>query len=562
MIRPQPFQFFFLLLMLMTAISAHSDDPLNRAYGRSMVVTPYGIVATTYVQASQAGARILEQGGSAIDAGIAANAVLGVAEPMMNGVGGDLFAIYWDAKTGKLYGLNASGWAPRGLTIEHLREKGITEMPQKGIDSVTVPGAVDGWTKLHERFGKLPWKQLFTPAIFYARNGYAVPEIIQGYWDAAAPELIDKESRRIYLRGGRAPKLGELFRNPELAATLTMIANQGRNAFYKGDIAQAILKTSAELGGTMTAEDLADFSAEWMEPISITYRDWKIYELPPNGDGMAALEMLNIMEQSQPSPDGPTSAAELHKRIEAMKLAYADVKAYNGDPRFSKIPVSQLLSKSFAAQRASLIDPARAKCDVAPGALSGSDTTYLSVIDREGNILSLIQSNYDAFGSGITVRGMGFALQDRGGLFSLDPKSPNALAGRKRPFHTIIPAFMERGSQHIGFGIMGGMNQPLAHAQFVSNVVDYHMNIQAALEEPRFTVSGKLGCNIVIESRIPAESLKQLAAMGHVLDVRGKYSTAMGRGQAVLNDGDMKVHFGASDPRADGAAVPEVQPMR
>jgi gamma-glutamyltranspeptidase/glutathione hydrolase len=272
--------------------------------------------------------------------------------------------------------------------------------------------------------------------------------------------------------------------------------------------------------------------------------------------------MLNIMEQSQPSPDGPASAAELHMRIEAMKLAYADVKAYDGDPRFGAIPVSQLISKNFAEKRAELIDPARANCDVAPGALTGSDTTYLTVIDREGNILSLIQSNYEMFGSGITVRGMGFALQDRGGLFSLDPKSPDALAGRKRPFHTIIPGFMEHGSQHIGFGIMGGMNQPLAHAQFVSNVVDYRMNIQAALEEPRFTVSGKLGCNIVIESRVPSDSLQLLSGMGHVLDVRKEYSTTMGRGQAVLDDTNTKIHYGASDPRADGTAVPETAPMQ
>jgi gamma-glutamyltranspeptidase/glutathione hydrolase len=299
-----------------------------------------------------------------------------------------------------------------------------------------------------------------------------------------------------------------------------------------------------------------------VEPVSTTYRDWKVYELPPNGDGIAALEMLNIMEQWQPSPDGPASAAELHARIEAMKLAYADVKAYDGDPRFGAIPVSQLISKSFAERRAKLIDSSRANCDVAPGALSGSDTTYLTIIDREGNILSLIQSNYEMFGSGITVRGMGFALQDRGGLFSLDPKSPNALAGRKRPFHTIIPGFMEHGTQHIGFGIMGGMNQPLAHAQFVSNVVDYHMNIQAALEEPRFTVSGKLGCNIVIESRVPAESLQLLGGMGHVLDVRKEYSTTMGRGQAVLDDANNKIHYGASDPRADGAAIPETAPMQ
>jgi gamma-glutamyltranspeptidase/glutathione hydrolase len=551
------------VLLLATFSFCQDKNHPDRAYGRSMVVTPYGIVATSYVQASQAGARILEQGGSAIDAGIAANAALGVGEPMMNGIGGDLFAIYWDAKTGKLYGLNASGWAPRGLTIDHLRAKGVTKMPQAGIDSVTVPGAVEGWAQLHHRFGKLPWKQLFAPAIELARDGYGVPEMIHGYWEGAAPWLADDaESRRVYLPNGQAPETGQLFRNPELAQTLTLLASQGRDAFYKGAIAQAILKTSAELGGSMTTDDLGEFSAEWVEPISTTYRGWKVYELPPNGDGMAALEMLNIMEQTQPAPAGPLSAAELHTRIEAMKLAYADVKAYDGDPRFGKIPVPELTSKEFAAKRAKLIDAVRANCSVAPEALSASDTTYLSVIDREGNILSLIQSNYQEFGSGITVRGMGFVLQDRGALFSLDPKSPNALAARKRPFHTIIPGFMENGSQHIGFGIMGGMNQPLAHAQFVSNVVDYHMNIQAALEAARFTVSGKLGCNIVIESRVPSATLKQLTGMGHVLDVRAEYSTAMGRGQAVLNDTAMKMHFGASDPRADGMAVPERPPVQ
>ncbi len=565
MIRSRMLTALLLSLMLSFVageVSAQDPEHPDRHYARSMVVTEYGIVATSYVQASQAGERILEQGGSAIDAGIAANALLGVAEPMMNGIGGDLFAIYWDAKAGKLYGLNASGWAPRALTIERMRNKGITTMPEFGIDSVTVPGAVDGWAKLHDRFGKLPWAQLFAPAIAYARNGYPVPEMIHGYWEGAASTLADPESQRVYLPNGKAPAIGQIFRNPELAETLSIVANQGPAAFYKGPIAQAILKTEAELGGTMTADDLGEFSAEWVEPISTTYRDWKVYELPPNGDGTAALEMLNIMEQSQPSPAGPTSAAELHTRIEAMKLAYADIKAYDGDPRYSTIPVPELLSKSFAAKRARLIDPAHANCTMAPAALSGSDTTYLSVIDREGNILSLIQSNYNAFGSGITVRGMGFALQDRGALFSLDPKSPNVLAGRKRPFHTIIPGFMEHGTQHIGFGIMGGMNQPLAHAQFVSNFVDYHMNIQAALEEPRFTVSGKLGCNIVIESRVPAETLQQLSGMGHVLDVRKEYSTAMGRGQAVLNDTASKIHYGASDPRTDGAAEPQTPPRQ
>ncbi len=534
----------------------------DRSYGRSVVITKYGIVATSYVQASQAGARVLERGGSAIDAAIAANAVLGVAEPMMNGMGGDLFAIYWDAKTDKVYGLNASGWAPKALTIEYLKAKGVSEMPQSGIDSVTVPGVVDGWTKLHDRFGKLPWRDLFQPAIFYADHGYPVPEMIQDYWKDAVPGLMQNpESQRVFLPGGTAPEVGQIFRNPDIAQALTRIANEGETAFYKGAIAQAILKTSGALGGTMSADDLAQYSSEWVEPISTRYRDWTVYELPPNGDGMAALEMLNIMEQFKPAAGGPHSAAELHTRIEAMKLAYADVEAYDGDPKFGNIPVTQLLSKDFAAKRASLIDPARANCTIAPGALARSDTTYLSVVDRDGNVLSFIQSNYSAFGSGVTVQGTGFVLQNRGALFSLDPRSPDALAGRKRPFHTIIPAFMERGDQHIGFGIMGGMNQPLAHAQFVSNVVDYKMNIQAALEEPRFTVSTKLGCNIVIESRVTPESIEQLTKMGHVLDVRREYSTKMGRGQALLHNSATKVNYGASDPRADGAAVPEAPPM-
>jgi gamma-glutamyltranspeptidase / glutathione hydrolase len=546
------------LVSFLCAAGVVSLAAQDRSYGRSVVSTPYGIVATSYVQASQAGARILEQGGSAIDAAIAANAVLNVSEPMMNGMGGDLFAIYWDAKSGKLYGLNASGWAPQGLTIEHLNAKGITSMPQTGIDSVTVGGMVDGWTKLHDRWGKLPWKALFQPAIFYADHGVPVPEMIHDYWVPYDRELRgNEESRRVFLPGDKVPATGQLFFNPGLANALRLIADHGEDAYYRGAIAQAILKTAAEQGGTMTAEDLATYSAEWVEPISTTYRDWTVYELPPNGDGMAALEMLNIMEQFPPDPAGPHSAGELHTRIEAMKLAYADVKAYDGDPRFSKIPVEQLLAKSFAAQRSKLIDPAKANCSVALGSLGGSDTTYLTVVDSNGNILSFIQSNYSAFGSGITVDGMGFVLQNRGGLFSVDRQSPNALAGHKRPFHTIIPGFMQRGDEHIGFGIMGGFNQPLAHAQFVSNVVDYHMNIQPAMEEPRFTVNGKLGCDIVSESRVTQGSIDQLTKMGHQLEVRKEYTTAMGRGQAVLHDSATGVNYGASDPRADGAAVPE-----
>lgn len=545
------------LVLLSTSMSAQ-----DRSHARSMVVTRYGIVATSHVQASQAGAEILARGGSAADAAIAANAVLGVTEPMANGIGGDLFAIYWDARTGKLYGLNASGWAPQGLTLEHLKAKGATGMPQSGIDSVTVPGAVAGWGKLHERFGKLPWKDNFQPAVFYAENGYPVPEIIHGFWDDPdGAWMQDPESRRVFLPNGKPPAVGKIFRNPDLAKALRLIAQQGSSAFYRGEIARAILSTSQALGGTMSAGDLAEFTPEWVDPISTTYRDWTVYELPPNGQGMAALEMLNIMETSPASSDGPLSVAELHKKIEAMKLAYADLGRYNADPRFAKVPITGMLSKEYAKERAKLIAPDRANCAVAWGSLPSSDTTYLTAVDREGNIVSLIQSNYERFGSGITVRGMGFALQNRGALFSLDPSHPNVLAPRKRPFHTIIPAFMERGDQHIGFGIMGGANQPLAHAQFVSNIADYGMNLQAALENARFTVSPQRGCNILIESRVNPEVRQKLAAKGHQLEVRQEYSTRMGRGQAVLHDSKSRINYGASDARADGSAEPEPPPL-
>ena len=547
----------FLLFLFASAVFAQ-----DRSHARSMVVTRYGIVATSHVQASVAGAQILARGGSTIDAAIAANAVLGVTEPMMNGMGGDLFAIYWDAKAGKLYGLNSRGWAPKGLTIEHVKTKGATAMPDAGIDSVTVPGAVAGWNALHERFGRLAWKDLFQSAIFYADQGNPVTEFVSAYWnDSVAWISQDPEARRIYLPSGKPPALGQVFQNPDLAKALRLIAEKGPAAFYKGEIAAAILRTSNSLGGTMSADDLSEFSPEWVEPISTTYRGWTVYELPPNGQGMAALEMLNMMETSPASPDGPLSVSELHKKIEAMKLAYADLGRYDADPRFAKVPVQGILSKDYARDRAKLIDPAKANCDVAAGTPPTSDTTYLSVVDRDGNIVSLIQSNYELFGSAVAVRGMGFVLQDRGALFSLDPASPNALAPRKRPFHTIIPAFMEHGDQHIGFGIMGGANQPLAHAQFVSDIVDYGMNIQAAIENARFTVSPKRGCNIVIESRVPFDVRQKLSSMGHQLDVRQEYSSAMGRGQAVIHDSKANVNYGASDPRADGSAEPEPPPV-
>jgi gamma-glutamyltranspeptidase/glutathione hydrolase len=546
------------LLLLIASIPAFTQD---RSNARSMVLTRDGIVATSHVQASVAGAQILAKGGSAVDAAIAANAVLGVTEPMMNGIGGDLFAIYWEAKTGKLYGLNSSGWAPQALTVAHIKAKDATRMPSRGIDSVTVPGAVAGWNALHSRFGKLPWKEDLQPAIHYATTGYPVPELIHGFWEGSLEALsTDPESRRVYLPNGKPPDIGQIFTNLDLAKALQSLADEGAAAFYKGRIAQAILTTSRELGGTMAADDLAAFSPEWVDPISTTYRGWTVYELPPNGQGMAALEMLNLMETTSASSDGPSSVSELHKKIEAMKIAYADLYRYDADPRFAKVPVKGLLSKEYAKERARAIDPNKANCEPGPGKPPSSETTYLTAVDREGNIVSLIQSNYAEFGSGITVRGMGFALQDRGALFSLDADSPNVLAPRKRPFHTIIPAFMEKGDQHIGFGIMGGPNQPLAHAQFVSNIVDYGMNIQAALENPRFTVTDEGGCTIAIESRVPASVRDKLTSMGHNFRVDREYSTHMGRGQAVLHDSKTGVNYGASDARADGSA--EIEPPK
>jgi gamma-glutamyltranspeptidase / glutathione hydrolase len=538
--------------------AAHTG--FGRSYGRSLVITQQGVVATSQALASQAGAQILAQGGSAVDAAIAANAVLGVVEPMMDGIGGDLFVLYWDAKSGELSGLNASGHAPSALSPDFLASAGMTAMPLAGIHAVTVPGAVDGWAQLHQHYGNLPWDRLFAPAIAYAEQGFPVTEAVAELW--SAPQSFDRlsshaESSRVFLIDGNPPRQGDVFRNPDLAGAYRCLAAAGSRDFYEGEIAAAILKTSQSLGGTMTAEDLSSFSAEFVEPISIDYRGWRVYELPPNGQGMAALEMLNIMETSPADPSGPLTAAEMHKRIEAMKLAYSDVYRYNADPRICEIPVAKLLSKEHARERARLIDVRTANGLVAAADFTGSDTTYLTVADREGNIVSWIQSIFSNFGSGITIEGMGFALQNRGAGFTLDPAHPNVLAGGKRPFHTIIPGFMERGDEHIGFGIMGGPNQPLAHAQFVSNVVDYGMNLQQALESPRFTKLGPAGCDVMIESRVPDATLRALTEMAHEVQPRRDYTQEMGRGQAIMHDAKTGTNYAASDPRADGAAIPE-----
>lgn len=545
-----------LTLILMDA--AFSQD---RDSARSMVLTERGVVAASQTLAAQAGSEILRRGGSAVDAAIAANAALGVVEPMMNGIGGDLFVIVREAKTGRVTGLNASGPAPAGLTIERLRKAGHKEMPQAGIDTVTVPGCVAGWAALHQRYGKLPWAQLFAPAIHYAENGFPVTEIIAAQWASPVKKLEgDADGAAVYLPGGKAPALGEVFKNPELGRALREIAAEGPDAFYRGGIARAILQKSDKLGGTLSLQDLAAFEPEWVEPVSTDYRGWRVWELPPNSQGIAALAMLNIMERFELGKLSPSGAPLLHLEIEAQKLAYADLARYVADPRVAPAPVKEMLDKGYAARRAELIRKGRAACDVPPGRfpLPGEgDTIYLSAADEEGNLVSLIQSIYLSFGSGIGVPGYGFHLHNRAGLFTLEEGHPNALAPGKRPFHTIIPALMEKDERHIAFGIMGGLNQAQAHAQFVSRVVDHGMNVQQALEAPRFTRTTFGGCGVLIENRIPAAEIRTLQRWKHEVKTVGAYSNNMGGGQAVEWNHRTGVKAGASSPRKDGAAIPQ-----
>ncbi len=526
----------------------------DRSHGRSMVIARGGIVATSQVLASQAGAMILAQGGNAVDAAIAANAVLGVVEPMMCGIGGDLFVLYRDAKTGHITGLNASGAAPAAMTIEALQAKGLKKMDSTGIHSVTVPGCVRGWEAMHRKFGKLAWNKLFGASIRLAADGFPIQEMVGRVWESNVVRA-DAEGVRVFYPGGKAPDIGDLWRNPDLARAMRLIAEKGPDAFYTGDIAAAILAKSRKLGGLMAAPDLASFTPEWVEPISTTYRGWRVFELPPNGQGLAALSMLNILENFDPAP--PYSSLEFHRKIEAMKLAYADLK-FVADTRMVKVPTAGLISKSYAAQRAKLIKPDTANCEVAPGNPPvSSDTTYITVVDRDGNIASWIQSVSGSWASGVTVDGLGFHLHNRGASFSFDRAAANVLAPGKRPFHTIIPGIMEKGDLHIGFGIMSGANQPLAHAQFASYIADHGLNLQAALEAPRFTKSRATGCDVTIESRVGLDTLRELSAKGHQITIAQPYTARMGRGNAVMHNSRTRVNTAASDPRADGAAIPE-----
>lgn len=552
------------LVVSLFALAAPNTFAQDRSQARSMVVSRNGIVAAESPLAAQAGVHILEHGGNAVDAAIATNAMMGVVEPMMNGIGGDLFVIVYDAKANKLYGLNASGWAPKALTPEFLHKQGLRDMPQQGVNAITVPGVVDGWQKLADRFGRKKLAEDLAASIRTAKDGFPVPEMTSAVWNLEVDHLrADDAASKTYLPQDRAPRTGEIFHNADLAQSLQEIASAGRDAFYKGPIAAKILDAMKRHNGVMTAQDLTEYSSEWVDPISTTYREWTVYEMPPNGQGLAALEMLNILETLPlgQKDSGFGSAKALHAMIEAKKLAYADLAKFIGEPRKQNLPIATLLSKDWAAQRAKLIDPDRANCDAAPGIIGGgTDTTYLSVVDRDGNMVSLIQSNYSAFGSGIVAPGSGFVLHNRGALFTLDPSSPNLLAGRKRPLHTIIPAFAQKGDTRMAFGIMGGWNQSQAHAQFMVDIADFKMNIQAAVEAPRFTKKTFTGCDVELENRFSQNVRNDLAAKGHKIELKGSYSSDMGGGQAVLRDFVTGVNYAASDPRKDGEAIPELPP--
>ncbi|HVG86716.1 MAG TPA: gamma-glutamyltransferase [Vicinamibacterales bacterium] len=547
------------------ASSAPSTVP---TVGRSVVATTLGIVAASQPLAARAGAQILERGGNAIDAAIAANSTIGLMEPTGNGIGGDLFILYYEAKTGTVHGLNASGWAPTALTPELLASKGMTKMPQRGIYSVTVPGVVAGWDAMRSRFGTKPFAETLAPAIYYAEQGFPLSEVIAAGWARSARMHAEHpNSRKTYLiNGERAPRAGEVFKNPDLAGSLRRVAELGRDGYYRGPTAEAILAISKEQGGTFTAADLSEYQPEWVTPVKTTYRGWEVYEIGPNTQGVAALMMLNLMERYPLGQYGLHSPDSMHVMIEAKKLAYADMLRYVGDPRFSRVPVDALLSKPRATSRAAAINAGKAACAVTPDRLEGvtnaqgHDTIYMSVIDKDGNIVSLIQSNYSGFGSGLVPPGTGFMLHNRGGLFSLEPGQPNTLAPRKRPLHTIIPAFMQKDEVKIGFGIMGGWNQGQAHAQFVSNIVDYGLTLQQALEAGRFTKGTFEGCDVDVETLVPDATRRALAARGHVIRAVEPRTGTFGYGQAVMS-GAGGVHFGASEPRHDGAAIPQAPPV-
>ena len=530
---------------------------------RSEVIARHGMACTSQPLATQVALDILKKGGTAVDAAIAADAMLGLVEPTGAGMGGDLFAIVWDAKAKKLYGLNGSGRSPKSLTLKYFKEKGYTHIPPHGPLPVTVPGCVDGWFTLHDRFGKLPMKEILQPAINYAREGFPVTELIAYYWQGNARILQKYENfKKIFMPGGHAPRKGEIFKNPYLANTLEKVALGGRDAFYKGDIARTIAAYMKRNGGFLSYEDMASHHSQWVDPVSVNYRGYDVWELPPNGQGIATLEMLNILEGYDIASMGFGSADYIHLFVEAKKLAFADRAKFYADPDFNKIPVSQLISKEYAAQRRKLINPRRAARSVPAGQLGHGETVYMTVADQWGNMVSLIQSNYRGMGSGMTPDGLGFVLQDRGELFNLKEGEMNTYAPGKRPFHTIIPAFITKdGQPWISFGVMGGSMQPQGHVQIIVNLIDFGMNLQEAGDAPRVRHGGSSqptgevmsdGGTLYMESGFPYETIRELMHRGHRIQwTIGGY----GGYQAIMWDAKNKVYYGASESRKDGQAA-------
>ncbi len=534
---------------------------------RSEVIAPHGMVATSHPLATQIGLDVLKRGGTAVDAAIAANAALGLMEPVSNGIGGDLFAIVWDARTKKLYGYNGSGRSPQSLTLQWFLDHGYRDVPPLGPLPVNVPGCVDGWFALHQRFGKLPMQEVLAPTIAYARDGFPVTELIAHYWALSVPRLAQFPGFTAqFTRDGKAPAKGEIWKNPHLANTLEAIARGGRDAFYKGRIAQAIADYMKAQGGFLSAADLAAHHGEWVEPVSVNYRGVDVWELPPNTQGVAALEMLNILEGYDLKSYGFGSPEHVHLFTEAKKLAFADRARYYADPAFAQAPLADLLSKDYAAERRKLIsmDKAMKSVDAGHPPLEGGDTIYLTTADREGNMVSLIQSNYRGMGSGMSPPDLGFILQDRGELFVLKEGHPNSYAPGKRPFHTIIPSFITRnGEPWISFGVMGGAMQPQGHVQIVLNLIDFGMNLQEAGDAPRIQHEGSTepsgqvtemrdGGELELESGYPYETVRALMRKGHkVLFADGPY----GGYQAILWDAKNRVYVGASEGRKDGQAA-------
>lgn len=556
--------YILLQLLFIIQFSSIAQDRLTgrNFASRSEVIAKNGMVATSHPLATQIGLDILKKGGTAIDAAIAANAALGLMEPTGSGIGGDLFAIVWDSKSKKLYGINASGRSPKSLTLEYFKKNNLESIPSSGPLPVSVPGCVDGWFELHNKFGKLPMSEILAPSIKYAEEGFPVTELIAYYLKGSVNRYMKQfpNVKETYTNDGKVPEKGDIFKNPYLANTYKKLAKEGRDAFYKGEIAVTVSNFMKEQGGFLSMEDLEAHTSTWVDPISTNYRGYDIWELPPNGQGLATLQMLNILEgfDFETIPFG--TAKHLHLVNEAKKMVYEDRAKYYADPDFVEVPVEQLLSKKYSAERRTLIDLERAG-EYKAGKVNHSGTVYLTVADKHGNMISLIQSNYRGMGSGMVPPKLGFMLQNRGELFDLEEGKPNSYAPGKRPFHTIIPAFVTKdNAPYLSFGVMGGDFQPQGHVQIIMNLIDFGMGLQEAGDAPRYehvgstAVTGELvegKGEILIESGFDFEEIIKLMSMGHKVGFGGYY----GGYQAIMYDSEKKVYFGASESRKDGNAA-------